>query len=65
MLQLKALDEIDFPNFPLSITEDKAKEVAEKISDEWWGAEVQETVAWALQGMFSFLLRHQSVHVFK
>ena len=61
LLQLKALEEIDFPRFPLYITKDKAEEVAEKISNTHWDDYRKEKLASGLQSMFSFLTKHYAV----
>ena len=52
IILLKLADEIGFPNFPLSITKDKAAEVAEKTADPWRNTE-KEDMFGALTSMYS------------
>ena len=49
---LKLAEEIGFPNFPLSITKDKAAEIAEKSADPWRNNE-KEDLFGALTSMYS------------
>ena len=52
---LRLAEEVNFPNFPLTITRDKAEKIADEVMDRWYTADsTKDHVVTALMGNASF-----------